>query len=551
VRRGFRAGAYRKKGGKFIIFPPGTTYQCNENDYHDPEHVPDNGHHVVCGPYTYLTVRDGTYNGAWRKDTGTFEEFTEAGKLYELHTKDYRDVVSVPIISDEPQTFGPYTCIRITDGHSGIVRKAGKLEVLPSGPHKLGPEYEILESVPLQTFTHEISNLKFNAKDSPVMAVFATISYKVNDAKQVAIRDGGFDAVKQALKYQSELILQTKCSTFNRDELLPTKSDIMVDQKSGEHSEDKADYDDAERLKEIYEENEREKHERYEDIANTLSEKLTLSAANGAWGVDIMNVTLRGFYLLDDKIKANLEKITRDVMDTKAQRVQAALEIEKAKTDKEKRVKQAEADAFVAQKEAEASAKVAKQKALANAEVAKQEALAHAEVKRTTAKADAEARIETATADNKAKVIIEKAKAEADAESRKIKLDIANKEKEETARANAKAIELMANANFLKSQKEHEAAGLVPAHEVRLRELEQYVKAVEHNAGAAWINPHPLGASLKRVEEFVGMSVPQMLNPNVHTRVVVEGREAKDEEEMETAPLLPSSSTRKVKKHST
>ena len=54
VHKGFVAGAYRKKGGEFMILPTGKTYQLNADDFEAPMVVKRDSHIVTVGPLTFL-----------------------------------------------------------------------------------------------------------------------------------------------------------------------------------------------------------------------------------------------------------------------------------------------------------------------------------------------------------------------------------------------------------------------------------------------------------------------------------------------------------------
>ena len=71
---------------QFVRLPPGHTYQLNRHDFYEPISVKHVGHQVVVGPLTFVTVKDGMWNGAYRTKDGKFIEFNEV-KEWVLHEK--------------------------------------------------------------------------------------------------------------------------------------------------------------------------------------------------------------------------------------------------------------------------------------------------------------------------------------------------------------------------------------------------------------------------------------------------------------------------------
>lgn len=512
VQRGYVAGAYRVKGGKFINLPQGSTYQLNEQDYREPELVPMNSHMVTCGPYTYLTIEKGTFNGATRVADGFFEEFEDEGRMYTLHREKYRDVVTVPMISDKLQAFGPYMVVTVHSGFAGVFRRRGQIEVMEPGTYKLGPEYEALMDVPLNTRTTPVDGMAFHTKDGIEMSLNANVVWRVNDPKKVTLYPHGFEQLVHDILHQTKLTLTSLCMTYNRDEILPTKQDILVKSGGDDISEEE-----TTKLLKIAEDT---KNERYERIITECQRILTSQSTSSDWGLEIVEVTLRGFRLEDEKIIRDLAEITTAILATKAQQAQSRLQIEEANTDRNVRTEKAKADAAIKMEEAEAKARVQKrlaetqaevdkEKARTDADVAKQKAEAEAEVTKQRALAAAQAKVEEAKAKSEADVIIARKKAEAEAEARRVKLDIDNAEVRETAKTKAEAIRLMAEAEFLRESKMNEAKSLIPEHVVDLEKakISGAVEAVKYAGAAAWRHPEPVYEAVRRVEELTGLPV--------------------------------------------
>ena len=528
VRPGHVAGAYRVKGGRFIRFKTGFTYQCNEDDYREPICVKKDKHKIVCGPYTYLTVKRGTLNGAYKVKDGSFVEFTEEDKEYELHEKEYRDIVTIPKISNKEQEFGPNKTITIPDGFAGVIERAGKLEILDVKFHKLSNECQILTSVPLNTFTYSIKNLGFYSKDSTKMNMNANFVWNVVDPKKVTLFPGDFKLLCQRIQEQVNLSLTAKCSTYNRDEILPKKQDILTRQHGENMSEDQTN--------ELLAKADKLKLEKHLAIRDYCLDSLIKTVNSSNWGIEIKDLTIKGFVLCDEAILKSFENITRAIIKTKAEKVEGALVIEKANTDKEIQSREAEIQAFVDKKKATSAAEVEIEKARAGVEVEKKRTQAAAEIKKQTALVEAEAKKCTAIAEAEAKIEIAKAqaqvkvqearaeteadivRAEADQKTREIKLNIETREKKEKALAEADAVKAIAEAEHFKRTRENESAEKIPEHKKRERQLElitkMYVQAVQEYGKSAFFNPNKLYASIEKVEEFTGKRLKDMMGNN-------------------------------------
>ena len=562
VKPGYVAGAYRRKEGNFVDFPPGNTYQCNTEDYEKPILVKRDKHVVVCGPKTFLTVNKGFLHGAYRLDNGKFEIFDNENDEIVLHEKEYRNVTVIPkydntisvketqqfqgtdgkwytreVITNKTvnsRDFGPYKVTTTSQGYAGIATKEGHLELLDVGFHLLGSEYVVHDPIPLKTFTLAVKDLAFNSKDSLVMKVNANFVWQVNDAKKVALYPGRFTKLETDVEYQVRLVLRSKCTTYNRDEILPTKHDIYVNHSSNTISD--------EQIEKLLESSKKDKLRKYQEITDGCMAHLSNISDTSNWGIDIKSISIELFELCDEQVLRSFEEIARSITDTKAHKVRSNLVIEQANTDKEIKIKQADADAAVNMKKAEADAQVKMQQARTNAEVEMKKAEADAQVKMQQAKANADVEItkaeatanaEKASAVCKAQADIQVAQAEAqsqkeraiaeteavkirtnvDTQVRETKLAIAVRETIDTANAEAGAIKARAEAEFFKRQKENETAKDIPEHEIEFRQLQIKANALVESANnygqAVSKNPMALSTAMDKINEFFGINVLQ------------------------------------------
>lgn len=527
VRPGYVAGARRIKGGRWIDFNTGETYQCNKEDYNKPECVKLDSHCVKCGPKTWLTVKKGTLNGATDVKTGEFVEFTGEDKTHVLHEKEYRDVITIPIISDKVQTFGPNKIVTINEGYAGPATKGGKLEILSVGTHKLSYEYNIDEPIPLKTFTYPVKCLPFNSKDTAAMELNANFVWAVNDPTKVAVYPGKFKSLADDISYQVNLDLAAKCSTYNRNEILPTKQDVMI-----ENSKDKT----PEEIVECFAKAQETKIRIHNEITSYCLEQLVKTSSTCNWGIEIKDLVIKGFILKDPSIIESFTEITRSVIS--AQTAEARAEVEKktevakaevsmqkakATADVEKKIAAAKAEvemqmaqarASVEMKTAEANAEVQLQNARAKAGAEKQISIAKAQAEIEIAKAQAQVEVEKAKAETEADIV----RAKADADARAIRLDIENREQTEKAKAQAEAENLLTDAEFNKATKKHEAEDKIPSHVIEMNRYsvisDMYKEVSKNFATGAYYDDKYLRQSIANVEGFVGQTLPEMMKHN-------------------------------------
>jgi hypothetical protein len=167
------------------------------------------------------------------------------------------------------------------------------------------------------------------------------------------------------------------------------------------------------------------------------------------FGVEIKAIEISGFDLLDQSIMQDLAKITRARIAVKSARVKGEQSIAEAEAEKNAQEKRAEAEAHVQLTKARSKA----------------------EVMETEAAAAARARV---------------AAVRAESEGEKLKLDIETRRMRETAEAEAAAILTLAQANYEKQIKEHEAASRIPQHEIDIRMADSAVEAVKGYGAAAF-----------------------------------------------------------------
>merc|ERR1719335_530513 len=89
VLNGHIAGVHMKKGGEFVLLPPGSTYQLNDDEFDAPSLVKRDQHVVRCGPLTFLTLQEGVLTGAYRTKDGRFEEFSTSTRAGQMDTDEY------------------------------------------------------------------------------------------------------------------------------------------------------------------------------------------------------------------------------------------------------------------------------------------------------------------------------------------------------------------------------------------------------------------------------------------------------------------------------
>merc|ERR1719506_2986046 len=167
VQNGCIAGAWRKRGGEFVLLPPPKSYRLNEDEYGEPSLAKRDKHVVRCGPLTFLTVQEGFLMGAYRTKDGRFEEFDvddDRKDEFVLHDRDFHGLTVVNKYSTEVQKFGPNLVVTIPEGECGVFEREGALEIKDPGFYKMSAEYRIRENIPLRVNTESFDGMEFRTK---------------------------------------------------------------------------------------------------------------------------------------------------------------------------------------------------------------------------------------------------------------------------------------------------------------------------------------------------------------------------------------------------
>lgn len=459
VEEGFYCGAVNKKTGKFEQFEPGRTYQLSKEFYEAPVTAKANGHVVYCGHVTFVTPREDLLIGAYQRSTGTFVQFKEATVI---HQKDYYGLEQVNKYSDKQQKFGPYVVITIEGGTCGVFTKGGKLEIKEAGWYMLSADYVYVSSIPLKTFPTTIS-VEFTTKDGVKMSVSVTVVWSVNDPNNVAVYPGGFPQIQKDIEARSKLIMSKLCRSYNRDQILPTKQDVIM--KSGVDIEE-------EKIAAMLIASDRETAELHHRIESLLSEQLSSALTTAKTGSEIKSVRLENFELTDAAIRDDLHKITQAIVETNRQKVES-----------EKALREAQNKAKIIQEQARAEANVAIEKARASAEVEKERERGAGDVRREKARADAE---------------VEKQQATAAAEAERIRVAAKNELLVAEAEASATATKVKAEAEYIERVRAMEAAAMMSKQQLQLELADREVKLAEAFGNAAWRHPNQLTDVLER-----------------------------------------------------
>jgi len=489
VEEGFMAGALNKKKGEFELFEPGETYRLHNSTYESPIIKKVDSYVVTCGHYTKITPRDDMLIGAFKYGrNGEKSEFVQFDEPTIIHSnRDYYGLESIKKYSDEPQTFGPYKIVTVPSGQAGVFNCQGKLDIKEPGWYKLPAEYEFIEFIPLKTFPTKI-DVDFTTKDGVSMKVTLTVVWSVNDARQIALYPGGLVEVRKEIINQSQLVVSRLCRNYNRDQILPTKQDVLLRIGSSVDV-------DEDRIKELLKESDKETETLYKLLQESFSEILQVSLSSSRTGTTIASARLENFILMDEGIKENLHKITQAIVDTSRQKVEADKELKhlqnqaKLAEEKEKAsavvaIEKARAEARVKEEQERALASVAIEKAKAEAEVKKQESLANVQVEKDRAVAQSEIERE------RAKIALEKTKAEVEAKtlSAKAEADAIRLQ----AEAEAESIRMKLNAEAEGKRKAIEAESAMSEQQLQIELARLEVEMAKGYGEAAWKNPDKL-----------------------------------------------------------
>ena len=123
------AGVARKKDGRFIMLPPGSTYQLNTEEYQKPVMKKKDSHRITLGPLTILTVPMDKLAGAYRTADSQFVEFSGSEgnnrDPFILHEEEFYGLTVIDKYTGLLQNFGPNIVITIPGGFCGIFEKKG------------------------------------------------------------------------------------------------------------------------------------------------------------------------------------------------------------------------------------------------------------------------------------------------------------------------------------------------------------------------------------------------------------------------------------------
>lgn len=490
-RKGSLVGTFKRKTGEYVILPEDHTYWLKMNDYHKPDVVQIGSHVTVCGPLTILCCQDGMIAGAYRVADGSFEEFTDASRIYVLHAKDYHNLVRIPSNAATAQSFGPFKTVTVREGFCGVFENAGRIEIKDPGFYKVNPNYQIRDPVSLQIFNQDLAS-SFKSKDGIEMRVRAALTWAVNDPHRVARHPTPFGELQKEIAARGLAILLKLCRQYTRGDLLPTQEDIlskmenaakqrlaMQSQSATQASPSTAaatgvlvDWDEHH----VSEEAQKEAQKMYESLRDTSLSLLQESVNSAGFGVEIRALQITGFELLDESIMDDLSKITRSRIATKTARVRGEQQIAEAEALKRSETKKAEADANVQMVRARAAA----------------------DVKTTQIESEARAKVEQAKAEAEARVLVETSKARAESESRAMILQIEARTLRERAAAEGEAIKSLASANYEKSLKEFEASSRMPEKQFELLMAREAVTAMTGFGNAAWRHPYQMSEIMEK-----------------------------------------------------
>ena len=481
VRNEFVAGVSKKKDGRFMMLPPGNTYQLNKEDYLKPVMKKKDSYKITLGPLTILTVPMNKLAGAYRTSDSQFIEFSGSESSQQdpfiLHEEEYYGLTVIDKYSDKLQNFGPNIVITIPGGFCGIFEKKGEIDIRDKGFHKLSAEFSLKELVPLKVYTLNMSKVDFKTKDGISMGISFSVTWKVVDPQQVAYFAGQFRDLQMLVQDRSLKNMIKICKAYNRGDLLPTQQDIMVSVDMTDDADIQQLYKDAhERTKQLYKE-----------LEATCNSILTTTSDASALGISVISVHIDNFELLDKNIIRDLENITASLLATKEAKVKGELGVAQVEAGKKEAEKKAEVEAFIKIKQAEA-----------NANVREKEAISEANVKLTQAKAENDARVQIETAKAKAeaeavkiKLESDRARAQMEAEVAAVKIETETNKIMKEAQAKAAAIKLLADAEYERETKALEAKSKMTPGELMLQAMDREVQGLEAFGNAAWKHPEP------------------------------------------------------------
>eukprot|EP00441_Pelagodinium_beii_P017403 CAMPEP_0197664590 /NCGR_PEP_ID=MMETSP1338-20131121/58732_1 /TAXON_ID=43686 ORGANISM="Pelagodinium beii, Strain RCC1491" /NCGR_SAMPLE_ID=MMETSP1338 /ASSEMBLY_ACC=CAM_ASM_000754 /LENGTH=899 /DNA_ID=CAMNT_0043243271 /DNA_START=33 /DNA_END=2732 /DNA_ORIENTATION=- len=503
VAEGSVAGAYRKRGGEFLLLPPGQTYQLNENEFTDAVRVKRDRHVVRCGPITFLTLQEGMLMGAYRTRDGKFEEFYESadgeGAHFELHEREYHGLTVVNKYSKEVQDFGPNRIVTIPEGSCGVFEREGRIEIKDPGFYRVSAEYSIRENIPLVTNSERWEDQEFLTKDSLSMRIHLVILWSVQDAYLTAKWPGTLDELRDEFRSKalSGLIMQLR--RHNRADLLPTRQDLMM--QAG--SEDVTSEDAQEDLKAKLKAAQDASRQVLDDAQNSCIQLLKAASTSAGWGIVVNGVNIDSIELADERIIADMQAIAQAQLSMKRKEAEARAALAAANVDREAKMHSEKAKAEIQQAMTASQSQVKVAEARAESEISLMEATNSAKAQAEAKKIELDMQLQL----EESQAALEESKAtrsaRAEAEKQKIELETqrlaaeAQVSIEETrlrgqrlaAETEASSIKALADAEYEKGRKEQEVAAMMPQQELELKRLALAVEGMKHFAAAAWRHP--------------------------------------------------------------
>eukprot|EP00931_Biecheleriopsis_adriatica_P102573 TRINITY_DN77520_c0_g1_i1.p1 TRINITY_DN77520_c0_g1~~TRINITY_DN77520_c0_g1_i1.p1 ORF type:complete len:911 (+),score=257.60 TRINITY_DN77520_c0_g1_i1:44-2734(+) len=504
VSAGEIAGAYRLKGGEFVLLEPGQTYQLNENEFKEPIRVKRDKHVVQCGPITFLTLQEGVLVGAYRTSDGTFEEFhakteSEKGAQFALHDRDYHSLTVVNKYSKEVQEFGPNRIVTIPEGECGVFEREGRLEIMDPGFYRVSAEYSIRENIPLHKNFERFEDHEFRTKDSLRMKISVVVVWRVEDAYACAKWPGNLEELREEFRSKAVTGLVMQLRQHTRAQLLPTRQDVLMAVKeSGETSEG-----DPEEMEAAIKKAQDASVELRKEAELQTSEILNKASEDSGWGVVTVSVKVDAVELSDEKIIADMAAIAQSQLELKRKEMEGRTKLAAADMERVAKMQGERAKAEIQQAAAESESRVKIAEARAQSEISLMEATNHAKAQAEAKKIELDMQLQL----EESQAALEESKAtraaRAEAEAKKIELEtqrlIAESQvqieetklraQQLTAETEANSVKALAEANYDKGRKEQEVAAMMPQQEMELKRLELIVEGMKHFAAAAWRHP--------------------------------------------------------------
>merc|ERR1719197_245145 len=486
VQNGHICGVHMKRGGEFVLLPPGSTYQLNDDEFDAPCLVKRDQHVVKCGPLTFLTLQEGVLTGAYRTKDGRFEEFIHGEAEQEefiLHDRDYHGLTVVDKYSSKVQDFGPNKIVTIPEGFCGVFVREGQIEIKEPGFYKVPAEYIIRENIPLQIYTERFNKLLLRTKDSVRIHLSSVAIWRVEDPLQAAKFPGTLQELQDSLKEKAVSCFGMLLRNLSRAEILPTAQDVSVDVllTHGAEMEDGQAEAAAEELMRKAVENSKEA---LQTVEAQCLELLNAASVDGSWGLRVVSVKVDSLELGDESILRDLESIAQAQLATKRKQVEGRQQVAAAHVEREAAMQKAQAKADVQQHQAESKSKVRLAQARAQNEIALMEAT-------NAAKAQAEAQ----------KIEFEMQREMAENQNAIEELRLRQKQRE--AETEAAAIRAMATANYERGLKEQEVKSHMPPQELELRRLELIVEGMKHFGQAAWRHPEEMQSLMNQLKPYL------------------------------------------------